>query len=277
MSMNRRKFIFDSVKSILVIGLGNTLQSFSSSGFVLPPLQDVRLRFAMASDGHYGQEGTYFDQFHDEMMNWLNREHQQRKLAFTMINGDLVHNDNTLFSTVKKKYDKLKMPYYVSHGNHDHCDEKTWQAAWKTPRNFSFQKNDVGFVVLDTADDTGNYICPNVEWTKKELAKYKSKKEVFVFMHITPFKWTENGIDCADLVAAFNDQPNLKAIFHGHDHDQDNVKTSNGKPYFFDSHIGGNWGTSYRGYRVVEVLKNGSILTYQVNPTTQEHVNSMNL
>ena len=43
--------------------------------------------------------------------------------------------------------------------------------------------------------------------------------------------------------------------------------------YFFDSHIAGNWGTAYRGYRIVEVLNNGEILTYQMNPSSMQKVN----
>ncbi len=42
----------------------------------------------------------------------------------------------------------------------------------------------------------GKYICPDLEYTPWELHKYVSKKHTFVFMHITPFKWTDNGIDC---------------------------------------------------------------------------------
>ncbi|MCW3113665.1 MAG: transcriptional regulator, partial [Segetibacter sp.] len=61
---------------------------------------------------------------------------------------------------------------------------------------------------------------------------------------------------------------------HGHDHDQDNVKERDGQLYFFDSHVSGNWGTAYRGYRVLEVMKNGDILTYQMNPAKQQQVNS---
>ena len=96
-------------------------------------------------------------------------------------------------------------------------------------------------------------------------------------MHITPIKWTTHGISCPELVNMFNVQSNLRAIFHGHDHDQDNVKENNGRHYFFDSHIGGNWGTAYRGYRIVELLKSGEIVTYQVNPQKEEPVNSTSI
>ena len=35
----------------------------------------------------------------------------------------------------------------------------------------------------------------------------------------------------------------------------------------FDAHFGGNWGTTYRGFRIVEVMNDNSVLTYILNPT----------
>jgi hypothetical protein len=75
----------------------------------------------------------------------------------------------------------------------------------------------------------------------------------------------------------FNKQNNLKAVFHGHDHDQDNVKENEGRFYFFDSHVSGNWGTKYRGYRVLEIMNNGDIVTYQMNPANSEKINNKQL
>jgi Icc protein len=129
-------------------------------------------------------------------------------------------------------------------------------------------------VVLNTADETGKYVSPDPEKTKALLADHKTAKQLFVFMHITPIKWTDNANPCPDIVAMFNQQQNLKAVFHGHDHDQDGYKEHEGKHYMFDSHISGSWGTAYRGYRIVEVLKNGDILTYQINPETNVQVNN---
>ncbi|MEY3159885.1 MAG: hypothetical protein RLZZ49_1365, partial [Bacteroidota bacterium] len=40
----------------------------------------------------------------------------------------------------------------------------------------------------------------------------------------------------------------------------------------FDSHVGGNWGTAYRGYRIVELYKNGTMLTYIMNPTERINI-----
>jgi hypothetical protein len=273
MQVTRRKFIEDTVKTIMVIGAGNLLQSFSSKSFALPAKDKIKLRFAVASDGHYGQAQTDYTRFHHDIVNWLNKEKSSRGLAFSVMNGDLVHDDASHFPQLKATYNKLKMPYYVSHGNHDKTDAATWQKTWNIPLHHAFEKKDAAFLILDTADPEGKYICPDLEWTREQLDRFKAKKHLFVFMHITPLKWTTHGISCPELVTMFDKQTNLNAVFHGHDHDQDNVKENNGKHYFFDSHIGGNWGTAYRGYRIVELLASGEIITYQVNPQIKEPVN----
>lgn len=271
--LSRRRFLDITLRGITLIGVGNSLQSFSPAGFRLPRKEDLRLRFAIASDGHYGQDGTDFKATHSQMVNWLNREQAARGVDFAFINGDLFHNDPKWLPEVKKQFDALKMPYYVSHGNHDQIDGSTWESNWKMPLNYSFEKNGSAFLVLDTADAKGNAVCPDLKWTADQLARYRSNRALFIFMHITPFNWTGGGHPCPDLVELFNGQPNLKAIFHGHDHTEDGVKENKGKFYFFDSHIGGDWGTDYHGYRIVEILKNGGILTYQMNAAKEQKVN----
>jgi hypothetical protein len=278
MSVNRRKFLQLTFKTAVIIGTGNTLQSFAASDFILPSKDKIHLRFAVASDGHYGQKDTNYDSMHDEMAAWLNAEKKGRGIDFTMINGDLFHNDVQMLPLVKKKWDDLlTMPYYVSHGNHDMIAESGWEETWKMKWHYTFEKNDAAFLVLNSADETGKYVCPDLEWTRQQLEKKQSKKQLFLFMHITPFKWTNGGLPCPELIEMFNKQKNLKAVFHGHDHDQDNVKENEGKYYFFDSHIAGNWGTDYRGYRIVEVLKSGEIITYQMNPAAKHKVNTNNI
>lgn len=272
--LSRRHFLGLTIKGIVVIGVGNTLQSFALRDFRLPAKKKVLLRFALASDGHFGQDKTPFLANHDEMIGWLNKEQQQRGLAFSVINGDLFHDNPDFLLPVKQKWDELLMPYYVTHGNHDRVSDASWQQTFKIPYHHAYEQKNSAFLILNTADETGKYICPDFAWTKEQLNRFQSKKHLFVFMHITPFKWTEHGIPCPELVELFDKQTNLRGIFHGHDHDQDGMKEHNGKHYFFDSHIAGSWGTPYRGYRIVEVLKNGTILTYQMNPATDQQVNN---
>jgi Icc protein len=272
--MKRRNFIENTVKSIALLSGTNALQVISALKFKLPLREEIKFRYAIASDGHYGQPETEYDSFHDDMMRWLKKEHEQHPLACCIFNGDLIHDNPVYFPEVKKKYDSLSIPYYVSRGNHDRCDAQTWRNIWGCELNYSFEIDNAAFIVLDTSNITGEYLCPDIQWVKKAFDKYKSKKHIFVIMHITPVKWTEAGIDCPELVEVFARQKNLKGIFHGHDHMEDNAKIKSGKAYFFDSHIGGNWGTNYHGYRIVEVLKSDEIITYQVNPANASRVNN---
>ncbi|WP_343306944.1 metallophosphoesterase [Chitinophaga niabensis] len=272
--LTRRTFLKNTLKGIVLIGAGNTLQSFAADSFILPEKRKVKLRFALASDGHYGQpKTTYFDN-HKKMVGWLNKEQSRRGIDFSVINGDLFHDDNKFLPEVKAAWDGLSMPYYVSHGNHDMVEEEIWQQTWGIAWHHAFEVDDTAFLILNTADIKGKYICPDLNWTKEQLEKYKHKKQLFVFMHITPIKWTEHGIDCPELIEMFSAQQNLKGVFHGHDHIEDSVKEKNGKHYFWDAHIGGNWGTPYTGYRIVELLESGEVLSYQVNPDVKQPVNS---
>jgi 3',5'-cyclic-AMP phosphodiesterase len=277
MPVSRRRFLQLSLRSAFIIRAGNVLQPFTKDVFSFSRSNKILTRFAIASDGHYGQEGTPYELRHDQMIQWINEEKRSRGIDFTVINGDLFHNDVSFLPVVKTKWDQLKMPYYVSHGNHDVTGEANWKNIWNLPWHFAVEHKNAAFLVLNTADDKGNYVCPDIEWTTTQLQKYDSKKHLFIFMHITPFNWTKGGLPCPAIVELFNQQQNLKAIFHGHDHDQDDVKDNNGKYYFFDSHIAGNWGTAYNGYRIVEVLNTGGILTYQMNPSSQQKVNNKDI
>jgi len=273
MPLSRKEFLGLSARSAIFIGLGNSIQSILPGHFRFTRKEELTLRFAIASDGHYGQPETAYSALHNRMRDWLVREKDQKGLAFTVINGDLFHDDPAFLPEVKGIWDGLQMPYYVSHGNHDKIDEAGWQKTWSIPWHYSFAMEDAAFLILNTSDKEGKYICPDLDWTKNELSKYESKKQLFIFMHITPFTWTSGGIACPELVELFDKQDNLKAVFHGHDHDQDAVMEHKRKSYFFDSHIAGNWGTPYHGYRVIEVLKTGEVLTYQMNPSDQKQIN----
>ena len=277
MTVSRRRFLKLSINSTFIISAGNILQPFTKDNSKLSPATKIATRFAIASDGHYGQDGTQYELLHDQMLHWINAEKDNRGLDFAVINGDLFHDDIAFLPVVKAKWDQLKMSYYVSHGNHDQTSEANWKRAWNVPWNFTFEHKDAAFLVLNTADDKGNYICPDVNQTASLLQRYSYRKQLFVFMHITPFNWTKGGLPCPAIVELFNNQQNLKAVFHGHDHDQDGMKENNGKYYFFDSHIAGSWGTRYNGYRIVEVLKSGEIVTYQMNPSSQQKVNRKNI
>lgn len=272
--LNRRDFLEYSLKSAILLTAGNKLVHWIGSLNSLPSPDQVLLRFAVVSDGHYGQPQTQFDQMHDLVIQALNREHAGRGIDFTFVNGDLFHDDPAFLLPVKKKWDELAMPYQVSHGNHDKISEAEWKRVFGNEWHYSFVKNDCSFLVLNTANEHGDYACPDQHKAKAMLKEHRKSKQLFIFMHITPYKWTGGGIDCPDLTTLFGRHHNIKAVFHGHDHDIDEMKTKDGIHYIFDAHVGGSWGLPYSGYRIVEVMKDGTILTYQMNANLDQQVNT---
>ncbi|HEY0056706.1 MAG TPA: metallophosphoesterase [Pedobacter sp.] len=275
---NRRSFI----KTLTGIGAITALQDvnlFASPVNALidsqqPPLS---LRFALASDGHYGQPDIDSDKHFSDLVSWINAEHQKQPLDFIIINGDIVHDKPELLKVVKEKYfNKFKIPFYALPGNHDHADTATWKSVFGYEDNYSFIKKEVGFVLANTSNAKGEYICPNENFLKTELDKLKHKTIVFVVLHIPPYQWLPEDtffITCEPIIKLLHTFPNVKAVFHGHDHNLDNVRYTNKLPHFFDGHFGGNWGTEYKGYRIVEVDQQNKISTYQVNASKNPIIN----
>jgi 3',5'-cyclic AMP phosphodiesterase CpdA len=221
----------------------------------------------VASDVHYGQPDTLFEQMTETVVNQINLFHQQSPLDFCVVNGDLIHNVKSFLPLVKEKFDVLKMPYYVTRGNHDMVTPEYWNTVWGMPLNHDIVVKGNGILLGDTSNEQGVYLSPDLSWLNKALETHKDKNQVFIFLHIPQAKWTKNGISTPEVFDIIKKYPNVKAVFHGHEHDQDGIHMVEKVPYIFDAHVGGNWGTPYKGFRVVELLKDNSMITYMMNPT----------
>jgi len=261
------------LKVVLILLLASAILSGCKNKNGVNQNPDIQLRFAVASDGHYGQQDTDYKGNYDSLIIRLNQELVEKGLDFVVLNGDIFHNDPTYLPEVKKVLERLNMPFYAVRGNHDRATDIDWKNVWGTSDNYDFEMGNYAMVLASTSDTSGKYLCAEANWFWDRLEYYQSKKGVFVFMHITPKKWTENGVDCPEILNSLESHPNVMAIFQGHDHDEDAMKVSNGIPFYFDGHFGGSWGTGYRGYRIVEVLENGSIRTYEYNMDDNSIVN----
>lgn len=263
--MRRRDFIKQTSSALLILSSGKILSVFNS----YEEMQKKKpvLRFVVASDGHYGQEDTEYENFFGGLVENINRQHDKKAFDFCVINGDIIHDDKKWFPEAKRALDKLATRYYVSQGNHDHATPQEWEEIWKMQVNLDFnvQKNTI--LIGTTSDERGTYLCPDVKWFAQKLEEYKNQENIFIFIHINPVKQTRHAVDCPDTFELFSKYKNIRAVFNGHDHDEENIKMKNNIPFIFDAHFGGNWGTAYRGFRIVELRKDNSILTYILNPT----------
>ena len=271
--MYRRKFLKSSVPVLFLLANGKIVQG--ASDYFLQGRRKSKIRFAVASDGHYGQKDTPYEDNYRKIIQHINEQHRQQSLDFCVINGDIIHNDPAFFTPAKALLDQLKMPYYVTQGNHDHVDAAEWEQIWGMPANHSFAIKEQAFMLASTSNKKGEYICPDLNWMQQKLEEYKSAENIFIFIHITPVKWTKHGIDCPEFINLLKEYKNVRAVFNGHDHDQDGVKVTGNIPFLFDSHIGGSWGTSYKGFRIVELGKDNTAATYILNPI--DKINELNL
>lgn len=268
----------DSRRSFLLKSFALTGLSLSCRNETLVPLEpepqpDFAIRFAVCSDGHYGQVGTDYVAIHNNLVEWLNLEKAKCGLTLAVFNGDMIHDNAKFLPEVKKMLDKLEMQYYVTRGNHDRVSHDFWRKCWGYPTNHVFSTDFYGFVLIDTSNERGDYLPPNLAWLEEQLDAFQQKKKIFVFMHISQGSWNGDVVKASDTMRLLDSCDNVSAIFHGHEHEKDYVKMSGKKPYIFDGRFGGNWGVPYQGYRIVEIGKEAPARTYQFDPLRQVVVN----
>lgn len=266
-SSTRRSFLKNVSLATAFFAVGGFKEIGAS--VVFENRKNVALRFVVASDAHYGQPGTTYDAMIEKITTQINMFHKETPLDFCVINGDIIHNEKHLLPLAKQKLDALNPKYYVTRGNHDMVTADYWQEVWGMPLNHMVEIKKNAIILGDTSNEDGKYLSPDLNWLAKQLEANKQKKNVFLFLHIPQKAWTANAIDTPGFEALVNQYPNITAIFHGHEHDQDGVKLLGSRqvPCLFDAHMGGNWGTPYKGFRVVEMLKDGTLLSYMMNPS----------
>lgn len=227
--------------------------------------QPSGIRFAVASDGHYGERDTAYEMYYSNIIKWLNQEAESNGLDLIIFNGDIIHDNPDFMLVVKRHFEGLTVPYFTVQGNHDTVTPSFWEKTWGYGVNHSFEKNNAAFILMTTTNEHGEYLCADKEWLAYELEKYSTDQQVFLFLHISQNDWTRHGIACPDLLDFIASSGKITAVFHGHDHHEDDVKYYKEVPFFWSGHFGSSWGQEYKGFRIVEVTGK-DIITYMKNP-----------
>ncbi len=253
------------------------------------PVGDIVLRFATASDGHHGCT-AYDDARHADLARWLTAEKQGAGLDLFIHLGDLGHHRPPVYkeeiSAVKKVLLKpLGVDVFAARGNHDYLDDSGWEEIIGHPPDHAFERGDCGFIIGSSTDGpAGTVRCPGadaVRRLKDQLARFARKKYVFYFSHVFPFRDLRGGqitVACSEVTALLHGSRNVIASYHGHMHLTDYVLTKKafGRDlhYCFHGRFGWTWGPWYRGYRITEIYRGGTVYTYQYDPGSQEVVNA---
>jgi len=241
------------------------------------------LRFAVISDGHYGESDSV-NRDNGAIVRYLN-EHEDsngKHLDYVFHDGDVTNDipgsSSDVWQAVKDTLDMLKAPYFCARGNHDMGpSDAQWESLWGYPPKHDFEQGEYAFVF----DDTRNHECPDPSWLIDRLDHYAGKKQVFVFTHIGLKGLSTYSISCPAMTKVLEEHLNVAAVFHGHDHDPSlGCKLSNGLNYCW---VGAIKVRPY--YRIVEVDDSGKVYTYQfdsktstiLDSNTLKHENPVNL
>ncbi len=254
-AMQRRPFL----QKLSLLSTGILTLPFATYGQVSLP-RATRLKFITASDGHWGQPNTDFAGSHRQLIEAIHRE---KGVDFVVFNGDLIHDTPSFLPEVKTVYDQVQFPTFATRGNHDRVDAETFARIMGNPTNQSFVvKDDYGIVLLDSSNLAGEYLCADLNYLKGVLTSYVKLEQVYVFIHISQQDWTRNGVACQEFMDLIASYPNVRATFHGHDHDLDGLMVYKKKPFLWAGHFGGSWGNPFPSYRVCEVGEDGKAVTY---------------
>jgi predicted phosphodiesterase len=234
---------------------------------------DVVFRFAVATDGHYGQPDTDYDLNHTNLVNLLNNINNLDLVIFT---GDISHNGYEFQLLGAKAYfDNLTVPYYVVKGNHDGNEPAFLSVFSYSSVNYSFNVQGYHFVVINSSQDGVNLNSAELAWLDSDLTA-NADKFCFVFGHIAQIGSGETyDIDDDDFETMIASHSNVIGLFWGHLHSSYAVNAVNGTYSCYDGRFGGSWGTYY-GYRVVEVYENSTVKTYYTDSKTTYTVAYLN-
>ena len=105
MSISRRDFIKHVSSASLVVWGGSVIKLTPADAAVLH--KNSTLRFVVASDGHFGQEGTEFNSFYETLVKHVTDFNADNSLDFCVINGDIIHDGKDFLVDAKKQLDKL--------------------------------------------------------------------------------------------------------------------------------------------------------------------------
>ena len=230
------------------------------------PTSAPAARIAAASDLHYGEPDTDYRRSAAELVDKLNATHAATPLDLVVLNGDLTHAARWLAPLASVLAD-LVPPVLAVQGNHDGATEQQWRDTWGHGFDHWVDAGDVRVIATATSNPAGDYLCADVGELTAQL-QAAGDAPVIVAMHITPRTWTKYGIDCPGVTRLLGRSSNVVAVLNGHDHDHYGVKTSAGVPYLFDGRSGGHWGTSFRGFRVLEYFPDGHLDTWVTDGDT---------
>jgi len=174
-------------------------------------------RFALFTDLHIS---VYNPQNAEDLKLAVNDVNADDKIEFVLITGDVSDlGDTTSLKIAKDLLYGLKIPYYITSGNHDTKPDEIGSANFIRvfgADKFSFISNDYQFLGFPTGPEKGGNIghidAEDFNFVKSVLDK---NKPTFIITHYPLLKGDlDNYMGMTDLLKKYN----VKAVLNGHYH-----------------------------------------------------------
>ena len=209
----------------------------------LQSVQAKDITFVQATDTHFSKNSSELEKFINDVNSFEN-------IDFVIFTGDNIDtSDEADLKAFLKEIKNLKVRPYVLIGNHD-CfknqgiDKDTYMKIVKKELGtyhsnkscYTFQDNDIEFVVLDGAKQiipgaTGYFNKNVLTWLDNTLSKHKDKK-VVIFEHFPILKSPSKSHELynkQEYLEVLKKHDNVIAIISGHYHK--NFEEMVGKTY----------------------------------------------
>ena len=144
-------------------------------------------------------------------------------LSFVLIAGDDTDlGDTASLKIVKQLLDKLKVPYYITTGNHDTGQGKIGSVDFIRvfgTNKFSFPVYGYQFIGFPTGpvkpNQKGHIAAEDFEFVKTELKKLKTTESAFIITH---YPLLEGDLDNRMELISLMHKYDVKAVLNGHYH-----------------------------------------------------------
>lgn len=159
----------------------------------------------------------------EDLQNAVDEVNTLSGIDFVLVSGDVTQiGDTASLKLAKQNLDKLKIPYYVTAGNHEYrinSDNDSNFIRVFADDKFSFVHNDVrfiGFTIKPIPEiGIGHVSQQNINWLKAKLQENGNKYPVFVVTH---YPLQKGDVDNWSSVMDVMQKNNVKAVLGGHYH-----------------------------------------------------------
>ena len=196
------------------------------------PLREKSVRFAIIGDSGTGGREQY------EVAQQMEAYRQATNFDFVIMLGDNIYGSHSASDFVKKFEQPYKalldagVKFYASLGNHDDPNDERLYKPFNMggERYYAFRKSEVAFFALDS-----NYMDPRqLDWLDQNLKSSQGKWKICFFHHPLYNDGRHHGpdIDMRNRVLPLFQRYGVNAVFSGHEHVYQRMKTENNIYYF---------------------------------------------